>query len=72
MKNLSYLKGKELAKQVFEKYGYDQVLNLYINYMENHAVSNYSKDVKEEIKGYCDGFAEIMLEIQNGYFEEIS
>lgn len=66
MKNTNYLKGKELVKKDFEKYGYDQVLNLYINYMENPVISNYSEDVKEEIKGYCDGFAEIMIEIQNG------
>ena len=72
MKNTIYLIGKELAQHDFKKYGYDSTLNTYINYMEDPIIDYYDENTKEKIKGYCDGFAEIMIEVQNGYYEEVS
>lgn len=61
MKNPNYLVGKELAQHDFEEYGYDSTLNTYINYMEDPIIDYYDVNTKEKIKGYCDGFAEIMI-----------
>ena len=62
--NLCYLKGRELAKRDIEAYGYNSTLKTYINYMEDPLVEYYHEDVREEIKGYCDEFAETNVTIK--------
>ena len=66
MKSASYLAGYEWAKKDFEVQGYESTLDTYMNYMEDPIVEYYDHNTQEEIKGYCDGFAEIMMEIQKG------
>lgn len=66
MKSASYLAGYERAKKDFEVRGYDSTLDTYMSYMEDPIVEYYDPNTQEEIKGYCDGFAKIMIEIQNG------
>lgn len=65
MKSNEYRKGYKRANLDYSRKGYDFCLKIYEHYTEN-PINGFAV-LEDHVRGYCDGFANIMIQNQWGY-----